>query len=65
MEKIVGTKSGKKLNAVYRISACLYMLECHQASVKKAFCALVLAFSHLCKKLAFSKPNLPSTYQRT
>lgn len=29
VEKIVGTKSGKKLNIIYKISACLYTLE-HQ-----------------------------------
>lgn len=65
MEKIIGTKSGKKLNIVYSITECLYTLEHHQASVKIAFCASVLGFSHLSKKLASSKPNLPSTYRRT
>lgn len=58
-------KHKKKLNTIYEISACLYTLEHHQASVKKAYSVSVLGFSHLHQKLASSKPSLPSTYKRT
>lgn len=65
VKTIIGTKSGKKLNTIYKISACLYTREYHQDSVKKAFSVSLLGFSHLCKKLASSKPSLPSTCNRT